>query len=90
MIDQHNYGLSTNNQLCHQHENTNDDVAYWQVLLDVAEQFFNRMTKELEHVSISQIIEAFVSGSMSLQLDKTSIPDSDLVTSMQEKGGPFQ
>jgi hypothetical protein len=30
MLDQHNYGLSMNNQSCNQHENSND-VAYWKV-----------------------------------------------------------
>ena len=45
MIDQYNYGLSTDEQLCYQHENANDDVAYWKVLVDEAEQFFNGMIK---------------------------------------------
>ena len=71
MIDQYNYGLSTNEQSCYQHENAND-VAYWKVLVDVAEQFLDGMIKELEQVCINRIIEAFISGSMSSQLTKKS------------------
>ena len=52
---------------------------YWKVLVDAAEQFFNRMIKELEHVCINQIIEAFISGSISLQLTKKSFLDSKAV-----------
>ena len=39
-------------------------VAYWKVLVDEAEQFFNRMIKELEQVCINQIIDVFISGSI--------------------------
>jgi hypothetical protein len=56
-IDRYDYGFSTSEQLCYQHENAND-VAYWKVLVDAAEQFFNRMIKELKQVSINRIIEA--------------------------------
>jgi hypothetical protein len=66
MIDQYNYGLTSNDQLCYQHEDSND-VAYWKVLVDAAEQFFDRMVKELEQVSINRIIEALISGSTSSQ-----------------------
>lgn len=45
------------------YENSND-VAYWNVLVDTAEQLFRRMIKEFEQVSITQIIEASISGSM--------------------------
>jgi hypothetical protein len=76
MIDQYNYGLATNDQLCYQQENANDDIAYSKIIVNVAEQFFNRMIKELEHVCINQIIEAFISGSISPQLTKKSFLDS--------------
>ena len=33
MIDQNNYALSTNEQLCYQHENDYDDVAYCKILI---------------------------------------------------------
>jgi chromosome segregation ATPase len=80
MINQYNHGLSTNDQLYYQHENSNDDdVAYSKIIVNVAEQFFNRMIKELEHVCINQIIEAFISGSISPQLTKKSILDSKAV-----------
>lgn len=57
-----------------QHENAND-VAYWKVLVDAAEQFFNRMIKEMEQVCIKRIIEAFIPGSISSQLTKKSFLD---------------
>ena len=80
MIDQYNHGLSTNDQLYYEHENSNDDdVAYSKIIVNVAEQFFNRMIKEFEHVCIDQIIEAFISGSISPQLTKKSILDSKAV-----------
>ena len=47
MFDQYNYGLSMNDQSCYQHENSND-VAYWNVLVDAAEHFFNVMIKIAE------------------------------------------
>ena len=94
MIGQYNYGLSTNDQLCYQHENVNDDVAYSKVLVDVAEQFFNRMIKELEQACINQIIEAFIPGSISSQLIKKSFLDSNTVHPIQiygkEKEDPLQ
>jgi hypothetical protein len=93
MIDQYNYGFSGNNQLCYQHENSND-ITYWKILVDAAEDFFNRMIKELEHVSINRIIEAFISGSISSQLTKNSILDSKAVILKQmngsEKWNPLQ
>jgi hypothetical protein len=55
-IDQHNFRLSINEQMCYQHENTNDDVSYWKILVDVAEQFFNIMIKELEQLNINRVI----------------------------------
>ena len=94
MIEQYNHGLSTNEQLCFQHENANDDVAYSKVLVYVAEQFFDRTIKELEQVCIDQIIEAFISGSISKQLTRTSYLDSKAVPSMQtyenEKKDPLR
>jgi hypothetical protein len=90
MIDQHNYGLPANDQLCYQHENSND-VAYWKVLLDAAEQFFNRMIKELEQLSTDRIIEAFISGSISSLLIKKSNLDLNAVLSYEsEKEDPVQ
>jgi hypothetical protein len=50
-------------QICYQQENSND-ITYWKVLVDAAEQFFNRMINELEQVSINRILEAFVSGTI--------------------------
>jgi hypothetical protein len=55
------------------------DVAYWKVLVDAAEQFFNGRIKDLEQVSINRIIKTFVSGSISSQLAKKSIQDSNAV-----------
>src|SRR3954453_16721613 len=66
MIDQDNYGLSTDGQLYYEHEDDND-VAYWKVLVDVAEQFFNRMIKKVEQVSISRILDLLSAGSISSQ-----------------------
>ena len=85
MIDQYNYGLTSNDQLCYQHEDSND-VAYWKVLVDAAEKSFNTMIKELEQVSINRIIEAFISGSTSSQLAKKSIPDSNAVLPIEAHG----
>jgi|SRR5690242_496527 DNA-binding beta-propeller fold protein YncE len=34
-------------------DGSDDNVAYWKVLVDAAEQFFNRMIKELEQVKVS-------------------------------------
>src|SRR6476620_11504384 len=85
MIDRYNYGLSTNDQLCYQHEDSND-VAYWKVLVDAAEKSFNTMIKELEQVSINRIIEAFISGSTSSQLTQNSIPDSKAILHVQTHG----
>ena len=94
MIEQYNHGLSTNDQLCYQHENANDDVAYSKVLVDLAEQFFNRMIKEMEQVCINRLIDAFISGSISSQLTKNSILDSKAVFPIQtygkEKEDPIQ
>ena len=93
-IDQHNYELSTNEQLCYQHENANDDFAYSKVLVDVAEQFFNRMIKEMEQVSINRLIEAFISGSLSSPSIKKSLLASNAVLPIQthgnEKEDPLQ
>jgi hypothetical protein len=85
MIDQYNYGLSTNDQLCYQDENSND-IAYWKVVVDTAEQFFNSMVKVLEQVSTSRILEVFISGSISSQLAKKSILDSNAVLPIQAYG----
>jgi hypothetical protein len=79
MINLNNHGLFTNDQLCYQQENAIDDVAYFKIIVNVAEQFFDRMVKELEHVCINQIIEAFISGSISPQLTKKSFLDSKAV-----------
>jgi len=85
MIDQYNYGLTSNDQLCYQHEDSND-VAYWKVLVDAAEKSFNRMIKELEQVCINQLVEAFISGSISSQLTKKSLAASKPVLPMQTYG----
>ena len=94
MIDQYNHGLSTNDQLCYRNENANDGVAYCKILVGVAEQFFNTMIKELEQVCINQIIKAFISGSISPQLTKKSLPASKAVHHIQtygnEKEDPLQ
>ena len=69
MINQYSHGLFTNDQLCYQKENTVDnDVDYSKILLDLAEQFFNRMVKELEQVSINQLVQEFILGSISSSL----------------------
>jgi hypothetical protein len=60
-IDQHNCGLSTNEQLCYQHENAKD-ITYWRFLVDESEKFFNERVNELEQVCINQLIEVFISG----------------------------
>ena len=86
MIDQYNHGLSTNDQLCYRNENANDGVAYCKILVGVAEQFFNTMIKELEQVCINQIIKAFISGSISPQLTKKSLPASKAVHHIQTYG----
>ena len=85
MIDQSNYGLSTNDKLCYQRENSND-VAYWKVLVEAAEQFFNRRVKGLKRMCINQIIEAFISGSLSSQLAKKSILDSNAALPIEVNG----
>lgn len=86
MMDQYTYGLSTKDQLCHQHEKANDEVAYSKVLVDLAEQFFNKMIKELEQVCINRLIEAFISGSVSSRLTKKSFLDSKAVLPIQAYG----
>ena len=52
------------------------------------------MIKELEHVCINQIIDVFISGSISSQLAKKSIPDSNAVLPIRacgsEKEEPLQ
>ncbi len=94
MIDQYNHGLSTNEQLCYQQENSIDDIAYSKIIVNVAEQFFNRMIKELEQVCINRIIEAFISGSISSQFIKKSFLDSKAVHPIQayrnEKEDPLR
>jgi hypothetical protein len=89
MIDQYNYvpsTPSTNDQLCYQHENANNDLDYCKVLVDVAEQFFNRMIKELEQVCINQIIGVFISDSISPHATKKSFLDSKAVLPIQTYG----
>jgi hypothetical protein len=83
MIDQYNYALSTNEQLCYQHENANDDVAYCKILVEAAEQFFNMMIKELEHVCINQIVDAFNLSSIFSHLAKNSLLDSKAALPLQ-------
>lgn len=51
-----NYGLSTDEQLCCQH-NDNDDDVYGKFLLDEAERFFNERIKDLTQVCISRLAE---------------------------------
>jgi hypothetical protein len=82
MIDRYNHELSTKDQLCYQHEYSND-VAYWEILVDAAEQFFNRMIKELEQVSIDRIIDTINSRSTSSPLAKKSILGSNAVLPIQ-------
>jgi hypothetical protein len=82
MINQYNYGLSPNEQSCYQHENSNDD-AYWKVLVDAAEHFFNGMTKELEQVTINRFADMFTSASVPQKLTKNSDLDSEVLTSMK-------
>ena len=93
-IDQYNYGLSTNDQLCYQQESAIDDVAFSKVLVDLAEQFFNRMIKELVQVCTNRLIEAFISGSISSQFIKKPFLDSKAVHPIQtygkEKEDPLQ
>jgi sigma54-dependent transcription regulator len=72
----------SNYQLCFQHENAND-LAYWKVLVDTAEQFFNRTIKEIEQVCINRLIEAFISRSISSQLTKKSLLHSKPVLQIQ-------
>jgi hypothetical protein len=56
-----------------------------------AEQFFNRMIKELEQLSTDRIIEAFISGSISSLLIKKSTLDLNAVLSYEsEKEDPVQ
>ena len=56
-----------------------------------AEQFFNRMIKELEQLSTDRIIEAFISGSISSLLIKKSNLDLNAVLSYEsEKEDPVQ
>jgi hypothetical protein len=90
---QYNNGTSTNNQLCYQNENSND-VAYWKVIVDAAEQFFNRTKKELEQACINRVMEAFITGSMTSQLAKKSILDSNDILPIRacgnEKEDPLQ
>jgi len=47
-------------------------VAHWKFLVDEAEQFFNERAHTLEPVCTSQLIEVFISGSISEQLTKKS------------------
>jgi hypothetical protein len=57
-IDQYNYGLSTNEQLCYQQENANDVVCS-RFLVDEAEKFFNDRLNELSSVVTRFNIEGF-------------------------------
>jgi hypothetical protein len=81
-IDQYDYGLSTNEQLCYQQENAND-VAYWRFLVDAAEKFFNERVNELEKVCINRLTDLFDSVFIPSQSTKNSDLDSEVVTSMQ-------
>jgi hypothetical protein len=63
-IYQLNFGLSINEQLCYQDENTHD-AAYWRFLMDEAERFFQERVKELEQVCIDRLIEVSLCASMS-------------------------
>jgi hypothetical protein len=82
MIDQFNHGYSTNDPLCYQHDNANDN-AYWKVLLDTAEQFFNIMIRELEQVCVNRLANIFTSASVPPKLTKNSDLDSEVLTSMK-------
>jgi hypothetical protein len=65
-------GLSTDEQLCY---NMKMAVILLNLrfLVDEAEKFFDKMIIELEQVCINQVIETFISGSISSQLTKKSI-----------------
>ena len=57
---------------------------YWKVLVDAAEQFFNRMIKELEQVSTNQLVQEFILGSISSSLlTKESALDSKAILPIQ-------
>jgi hypothetical protein len=38
MVDYSNYGLPMNDQSCYQQDYADDDIVYWKLLVDVAEQ----------------------------------------------------
>ena len=84
-IDQYNYELSTNEQLCCEHKNANE-VTYWRFLVDEAEKFFNERLNELEQVCINRLTDVFTSVSIPSQLTKKSGLDLDVVSSMQLYG----
>ena len=81
-IDQYNYGLSTNEQLCCEHKNANE-VTYWRFLVDEAEKFFNERLNELEQVCINRLTNVFTSVFIPSQSTKNSDLDSEVVSSMQ-------
>jgi hypothetical protein len=81
-IDQNNFGLSSNEQLCYQHENPND-IDYWKFLVDEAEIFFKQMVNELKPVCINRLVNVFTSASFPSQLTKNSGLVSEVATSMQ-------
>jgi hypothetical protein len=80
---QYNFVLSSDEKLYHEHNNAND-IAYLKFLVDEAEQFFNGMIEVLEQVCINQIIEAFISGSISSKLAKKLFLDSNGVLPILE------
>lgn len=66
-----NYGLSTDEQLCCQH-NDNDYDVYGKFLLGEAERFFNERIKDLAQVCISHLAEVYNSASRSLEYARGS------------------
>ena len=83
MIDQCN-GLSSVEQLCYQQ--SANYIVYWRFLVGEAEKFFNDRVNELKQVCISQLMEAFISASISSQFTRKLYVDSEAVSSMQTYG----
>ncbi|HEY7572954.1 MAG TPA: hypothetical protein VH796_16465 [Nitrososphaeraceae archaeon] len=80
--DQNDYGLSTNEQLCNQRENTHD-ITYLRLLLEVAEEFLDERVIDLEQVCIDQLTDTLASSSMPSKLTKNPDIDSEIATSVQ-------
>ena len=61
-------------------------IVYWRFLVGEAEKFFNDGVNELKQVCISQLMEAFISASISSQFTRKLYVDSEAVSSMQTYG----